>query len=122
MKECINLPQDCDWWYCRSHNYCLLGKENKDVLIPKQRISRDYPSQRRILINKLGGICVYCKATENLTIDHIIPKSKGGSNNIGNFQVLCRRCNHAKGDKIIGPDEKLKINSKGKGRIIKIKQ
>ena len=40
--------------------------------------------------------CRYCKATENLTIDHKIPKSKGGSNDKKNLQCLCKRCNMTK--------------------------
>lgn len=40
--------------------------------------------------------CVYCKSKSNLTIDHIVPKSQGGANHIGNYQVLCKKCNENK--------------------------
>lgn len=35
-----------------------------------------------------------------LTIDHVVPKSKGGPDNIGNYQLLCEPCNRRKKDKV----------------------
>jgi len=45
------------------------------------------------LSNLYGSECVYCGATEDLTVDHIKPIFKGGTNSIDNLQILCRRCN-----------------------------
>lgn len=38
---------------------------------------------------------------DSLEIDHIIPKSKGGSNQISNLITACWECNHKKGNEIL---------------------
>jgi len=48
------------------------------------------------------GYCVHCGSTENLTVDHIKPQSKGGTHNPTNLQCLCFDCNRAKSDKYNG--------------------
>lgn len=53
---------------------------------------------------KYNWTCPCCHKSEpeiKLTEDHIIPLSKGGSNNIENIQPLCLHCNCSKHDKII---------------------
>ena len=40
-----------------------------------------------------------CESTSNLQIDHIYPKSKCGSDVLGNRQVLCSKCNKKKNNK-----------------------
>lgn len=41
--------------------------------------------------------CQYCGSTKNLTLDHVLPRSRGGDSSWGNLLTACARCNHAKG-------------------------
>lgn len=42
----------------------------------------------------------------DLTIDHVIPVSKGGETDLANLRVLCRKCNHALGIQAYAPTPK----------------
>ncbi|CAD5979414.1 HNH endonuclease [Planktothrix tepida] len=54
---------------------------------------------RRYVFLRDNYQCKSCGKTENetqLTMDHIIPLAKGGSNDISNLQTLCSQCNQKK--------------------------
>ena len=44
--------------------------------------------------------CQRCGSRRMLSIDHIVPRSKGGADHVDNYQTLCRRCNSGKRDRI----------------------
>lgn len=50
---------------------------------------------------RAGFACECCGSTENLSIDHVIPMSKGGPNTKHNLQILCRSDNSKKSKKAI---------------------
>jgi 5-methylcytosine-specific restriction endonuclease McrA len=47
--------------------------------------------------------CQYCGTRKELTLDHVIPSSKGGQHTWANLVTACKRCNAKKGDNT--PDE-----------------
>jgi len=58
---------------------------------------------RRNIYERDGYTCQYCKqrfATSKLTLDHVIPKSKGGGKSWENLVTSCMKCNQKKGDKL----------------------
>jgi len=49
----------------------------------------------------LSQPCYQCGSMVQLSIDHVIPLSRGGSHGIGNLATLCRKCNSSKGSKLL---------------------
>lgn len=45
--------------------------------------------------------CQHCGSRKYLSVDHIIPESRGGTLEIENLQTLCRKCNSSKGARLI---------------------
>jgi len=44
--------------------------------------------------------CTQCGSLDRIDIDHIIPQSRGGTDDLSNLRLLCRRCNSKKGAKM----------------------
>ena len=56
------------------------------------------PTKRKNCYRRDGDRCVKCGATEELTVDHVIPKSmEGGTCQLLNLQTMCKTCNSDKG-------------------------
>jgi 5-methylcytosine-specific restriction endonuclease McrA len=53
---------------------------------------------RQNVFKRDGNECVYCGKNRNLTLDHVIPKSRGGRTNWANLVAACKSCNGRKGD------------------------
>ncbi len=71
-----------------------------------ERIAFSYEEKKKIL-KKSNGKCAHCGQTLKLneaTIDHVIPVSKGGTNDSENLVALCSECNYEKNDDIINPE------------------
>ncbi len=55
---------------------------------------------RAYLLEKFARRCAYCGKTDmSLEVEHITPKSRGGTNRISNLTLACHECNQAKGNK-----------------------
>lgn len=56
------------------------------------------PLTRRAVFTRDGSTCVYCGASAT-SIDHVVPRSRGGTHTWDNVVAACRRCNHTKADR-----------------------
>ncbi|MDJ0583246.1 RNA-guided endonuclease IscB [Crocosphaera sp.] len=73
---------------------------------------------REYLLTKFNRTCQYCKATNQpFEVDHIHPRSQGGSDRVSNLTLACHDCNQAKGNQDI--KDFLKCKSDLANRILK---
>ena len=93
--------------------------ENSDFVVRSSFISFKVPSivklkkyvfikNRSVALNRKNVLkrdnytCQYCKSKNiELTLDHIIPKDKGGNDSWSNLVAACRKCNMKKGNKLL---------------------
>jgi len=76
-----------------------------------------YKTHKHTLFGQQEGLCNGCRIAipfQNFTIDHRTPKSKGGTDHIGNLQLLCNACNSKKG---AGTHAELIVKLQGEGII-----
>lgn len=56
---------------------------------------------RREVLRRDRHCCQYCGNTKQLTLDHVIPRSKGGKHTWNNVVTACKACNNHKGDRTL---------------------
>lgn len=73
-------------------------------LVSYVRVPRD-PHRRKItrraVFARDDWTCQYCGARANLTVDHVVPRSKGGPSSWDNIVASCAPCNRRKGDSLL---------------------
>ena len=88
---------------------CIRGAEGLVMRIPAvlklvkliRSVYRNrVPFSKKNVVIRDGFICAYCGARGGkMTIDHIIPRSRGGPSNFENCVACCRKCNVEKGSR-----------------------
>ena len=75
----------------------------------------NYRTHKHTLYGRQEGICAGCRVLfpfRNLTVDHVVARTRGGSDHIDNLQLLCGACNSMKG---AGTQEQLVAKLKSEG-------
>lgn len=89
------------YWCCYSDLTLItlrLAPKTKPVKSSYKRKDIDH-EVRRFVYERDAYRCKGCEDWHDLCIDHVLPVSRGGSNNTDNLQTLCRSCNSKKGAK-----------------------
>ena len=79
-----------------------LGVIYRDDIPRRTDIDRPppYRTQKQTLFGIQEGICAGCKISfpfRNFTVDHVVPRARGGTDHMDNLQLLCNACNSLKG-------------------------
>lgn len=82
-------------------NFHALPKSQDKKLAKPQ--SKGYRRNRAKVLERDNYQCVYCGSTEDLTLDHVVPRSQGGRGTMQNLVTACRTCNSSKNNRT--PDE-----------------
>lgn len=97
LRESVNVVSYYDKW-CRSPSL--------ELRIPSVVSLRSYVKPSKVQLNKRNiflrdnNRCQYCGISESeMSIDHIIPRSRGGDNTWHNLVVACHTCNRLKADR-----------------------
>ena len=69
------------------------------TLISNERIWKIPPVNRREVLRRDNHVCQYCGSNKRLTLDHVIPLSRGGQHTWNNVVTACERCNQHKSDR-----------------------
>jgi 5-methylcytosine-specific restriction endonuclease McrA len=89
----------------RSENICM--PKPSIVMLKNYQKQPDFAKfSRRHMLIRDNFTCQYCNnkfTTEELTIDHVLPRAKNGKTSWTNCTTACRPCNTKKADNIISP-------------------
>ena len=91
MAWVLRLRRDSS--YGKLH-YMIRNKSYYGYLRGTMKIASFLKDERRKII--LSEFCSYCGSQDHLTLDHMIPRMKGGPHSADNLVVACRSCNSSK--------------------------
>jgi 5-methylcytosine-specific restriction endonuclease McrA len=93
---------DCQIWEVRSPNLILQVPEHIRLTFGNPaRHWKVPPVNRRGVLQRDNHLCQYCGSRKKLTLDHVLPRSKGGQHTWDNVVAACSGCNGKKGDKLL---------------------
>lgn len=77
------------------------AKRRRKALLAKNGVHRFSGADWKRCLDRHGHRCVYCGASGQLTMDHVVPVTRGGTHGAGNIVPACNRCNASKGNSLL---------------------
>ena len=97
--EPLDLTTESGW---QVHSPSLVLYVPRHIRLKITSIERMWkvpPVNRREVLRRDRHSCQYCGSNKHLTLDHVIPRSRGGQHSWDNVVAACERCNSRKSDR-----------------------
>ncbi|MGB3514746.1 MAG: HNH endonuclease [Microcoleaceae cyanobacterium] len=89
-------------WPVRSPSMVLyVPAQIRLTMASQERVWKVPPVNRKEVLRRDHHRCQYCGTTKRLTLDHVIPRSKGGKHSWDNVVTACEKCNAFKGSRTL---------------------
>ena len=98
--EAVAVRADCSVFHSSRLSVDVPSIVRLSHMVRIPRWARTPPVTRRSVLRRDGGICVYCSEPAD-TIDHVIPRSRGGTHEWSNVVAACKRDNLVKADQLL---------------------
>ena len=98
--EPVVFREDCAVFHSASLDIEVPSIVRLAQMVRIPRWARTPPVTRRSVLRRDGGVCVYCSEPAD-TIDHVIPRSRGGLHEWTNVVAACKRDNLHKADLLL---------------------
>jgi 5-methylcytosine-specific restriction endonuclease McrA len=97
--EPLDFAQDGSWLVHSPSLVLSVPKHIRLKIASAERMWKVPPVNRREVLRRDHHTCQYCGSTKRLTLDHVIPRSRGGQHTWDNVVTACERCNSRKSDR-----------------------
>ena len=97
--EAVNLTTESGWQVHSPSVVLNVPKHIRLKIASAERMWKVPPVNRREVLRRDHHSCQYCGSSKRLTLDHVLPRSKGGPHTWDNVVTACERCNSRKGDR-----------------------
>jgi len=97
--EALDLTAESGWQIHSPNLVLRVPKHIRLKVASAERMWKVPPVNRREVLRRDHHSCQYCGSSKRLTLDHVMPRSKGGQHTWDNVVTACERCNSHKGDR-----------------------
>ena len=97
--EPLDITTEKGWHISSPSLIVYVPKHIRLKFSSRERMWKLPPVNRRGILRRDHNSCQYCGSTKNLTLDHVIPRSRGGRHTWENVVAACAPCNLKKGSR-----------------------